>query len=92
MPHARAPRRARSRSEAYRQSLWLLTSRDLRVRYSTSFLGYFWSVLEPLVMAVIYWFVFTQIVQRIYLQSPRVHDVTYNGVAYANYYTAWIGD
>jgi len=34
----------------------------------------------------------TQIVQRLYLQSPRVHDVTYNGIAYANYYTAWIGD
>ncbi|MFC5950481.1 ABC transporter substrate-binding protein [Pseudonocardia lutea] len=34
----------------------------------------------------------TQIVQRLYLQSPRVHDVTYNGLAYANYYTAWIGD
>jgi peptide/nickel transport system substrate-binding protein len=32
----------------------------------------------------------TQIVQRLYLQSPRVHDVTYNGIAYANYYTAWI--
>jgi peptide/nickel transport system substrate-binding protein len=34
----------------------------------------------------------TQIVQRLYLQSPRVHGVTYNGIAYANYYTAWIGD
>ncbi|GLZ42201.1 ABC transporter substrate-binding protein [Actinokineospora sp. NBRC 105648] len=33
----------------------------------------------------------TQIVQRIYLQSPKVHGVTYNGLAYANYYTAWIG-
>jgi len=58
------PRPPRSRAAAYRQSLWLLTSRDLRVRYSTSFLGYFWSVLDPLVMAVIYWFVFTQIVER----------------------------
>jgi peptide/nickel transport system substrate-binding protein len=32
----------------------------------------------------------TQIVQRLYLQSPRVHGVSYNGIAYANYYTAWI--
>jgi ABC-2 type transport system permease protein len=45
----------------YRRSLWLLTVRDLRVRYSTSFLGYFWSILDPLVMAAIYWFVFTQV-------------------------------
>ncbi len=32
----------------------------------------------------------TQIVQRLYLISPKVHGVTYNGVAYANFYTAWI--
>jgi peptide/nickel transport system substrate-binding protein len=30
----------------------------------------------------------TQIVQRIYLQSPKLQGVTYNGIAYANYYTA----
>ncbi|ALL79828.1 peptide ABC transporter substrate-binding protein (plasmid) [Pseudonocardia sp. EC080610-09] len=33
-----------------------------------------------------------QQVQRIYLQSPRVRGVTYNGVAYANYATAWLED
>jgi ABC-2 type transport system permease protein len=48
----------------YRHSLWLLTSRDLKVRYSTSALGYFWSILDPLVMAGIYWFVFTQVFDR----------------------------
>jgi ABC-2 type transport system permease protein len=48
----------------YRHSLWLLTTRDLKVRYSTSFLGYFWSILDPLVMAAIYWFVFTIIFGR----------------------------
>jgi peptide/nickel transport system substrate-binding protein len=31
-----------------------------------------------------------QQVQRIYLISPQVHGVTYNGVAYANFYTAWL--
>lgn len=30
----------------------------------------------------------TQIVQRIYVQSPKVTGETYNGVAYASYYTA----
>ncbi|WP_373692917.1 ABC transporter permease [Agromyces silvae] len=48
----------------YRHSLWLLTTRDLKVRYSTSALGYVWSVLDPLVMAGIYWFVFTQVFRR----------------------------
>lgn len=48
----------------YTQSLWLLTTRDLKVRYSTSALGYLWSVLDPLAMSAIYWFVFTQVFQR----------------------------
>lgn len=58
------PARAWSPFSRYRRSLWLLTTRDLRVRYSTSFLGYFWSILDPLVMAGIYWFVFTVVFNR----------------------------
>lgn len=53
----------RSRGSAW-SSLWLLTKRDLKVRYSTSLLGYLWSVLDPLLMSVIYWFVFTQVFHR----------------------------
>lgn len=56
----------------YRRSLWLLTTRDLKVRYSTSFLGYFWSILDPLVMAAIYWFVFTQVFGRGVGQEPYI--------------------
>lgn len=56
----------------YRHSLWLLTQRDLRVRYSTSLLGYFWSILDPLVMAGIYWFVFTQVFQRTVGEAPYI--------------------
>jgi ABC-2 type transport system permease protein len=56
----------------YRHSLWLLTQRDLRVRYSTSLLGYFWSILDPLVMAGIYWFVFTQVFQRTVGHEPYI--------------------
>lgn len=48
----------------YAHSLGILSARDLRVRYATSFLGYLWSVLDPLVMSVIYWFVFTQVFNR----------------------------
>jgi len=51
-------------AQRYRRSLWLLTSRDLRVRYSTNALGWLWSVLDPLLMAAIYWFVFTQVFHR----------------------------
>ncbi|MET7246755.1 ABC transporter substrate-binding protein [Methylobacterium sp. EM32] len=34
----------------------------------------------------------TQIVQRIYVQSPKLKGTTYNGIAYASYYTATKGD
>lgn len=53
-----------SPARRYRHSLWLLTTRDLRVRYSTSFLGYLWSVIDPLAMSAIYFFVFTVVFQR----------------------------
>ena len=46
----------------YRQALWLLTTRDLKVRYTTSALGYFWSIIDPLAMAGIYYVVFTFII------------------------------
>ncbi len=69
-----APVRPAQRSPAarYRTSLWLLTQRDLRVRYSTSLLGYFWSILDPLVMAGIYWFVFTQVFARDVGNEPYI--------------------
>ncbi len=56
----------------YAHSLWLLSARDLRVRYATSWLGYLWSVLDPLVMSLIYWFVFTQIFHRTVGAEPYI--------------------
>jgi ABC-2 type transport system permease protein len=48
----------------YRHALWLLTTRDLKVRYTTSALGYVWSILDPLLMALIYWLVFGLLIPR----------------------------
>ncbi|OAN41271.1 ABC transporter permease [Microbacterium sp. H83] len=56
----------------YLHSLWLLSARDLKVRYATSFLGYLWSVLDPLVMSAIYWFVFTQVFHRSVGEDPYI--------------------
>ncbi len=61
-----------SATRRYRQSLWLLTKRDLRVRYSTSVLGYVWSILDPLLMAGIYWFVFTRVFTRTVGEEPYI--------------------
>lgn len=56
----------------YLHSLWLLSARDLKVRYATSWLGYLWSVLDPLVMSLIYWFVFTQVFERPAGEKPYI--------------------
>lgn len=68
----RAVARASGTPRRYLQSLWLLSARDLKVRYATSALGYFWSVLDPLVMSAIYWFVFTQIFHRTAGEEPYI--------------------
>ena len=54
------------------RSLRLLTLRDLKVRYSTSLLGYLWSVLDPLLMSLIYWFIFTQLMSRSLGEAPYI--------------------
>jgi len=58
--------------QRYAHSLWLLSARDLKVRYATSALGYVWSVLDPLVMSLIYWFVFTQVFKRDVGEDPYI--------------------
>jgi len=47
-----------------RRILSLLVTRDLKVKYADSVLGYLWSILEPLAMAGVYWFVFTKLMTR----------------------------
>jgi ABC-2 type transport system permease protein len=49
---------------AKRNVLWTLVIRDLRVRYSRSVLGYVWTILDPLLMSLIYFVVFVYIFQR----------------------------
>lgn len=60
-----------SRATALR-SLRLLTVRDLKVRYSTSLLGYLWSILDPLIMSLIYWFIFTKLMSRSVGEAPYI--------------------
>lgn len=55
-----------------RRAVRLLVTRDLKVRYASSALGYLWSVLEPLMLAGIYWFIFTQIFTRTVGVEPYI--------------------
>lgn len=56
-----------------RDVLWTLVRRDLRVRYSRSALGYLWTVLDPLLMASVYFVVFTFVFDA----GSRVADTPY---------------
>lgn len=47
-----------------RAVLGTLVTRDLRVRYAQSWLGYIWTVLDPLLMSLIYFVVFVGIFRR----------------------------
>lgn len=53
----------------YRSLLLTLTSRELKARYRGSVLGYLWSLVNPIMLLVVYSFVFTTIFQ------PRDPDV-----------------
>ena len=55
-----------------RKILGLLVRRDLKVRYADSILGYVWSVLDPLMMAMVYWFVFATIFSRNVGEEPYI--------------------
>lgn len=47
-----------------RRVLQLLIVRDLKEQYSEAVLGYLWTVLDPLVFSLTFWFIFTQILSR----------------------------
>ncbi|MCL5256548.1 MAG: ABC transporter permease [Chloroflexi bacterium] len=48
----------------YRELVKNLVIRDLKVRYKSSVLGFFWSLLNPLLMMVVFYVVFTVLMPR----------------------------
>ena len=76
-----------------RSIVWTLVQRDLRVRYSNSLLGYVWTVLDPLLMATVYFVVFT----FIFKAGARVADRPYflyllSGLLAWQWFTASVND
>lgn len=74
-----------------RAVLWLLVRRDLKVRYADSALGYVWSVLDPLLMGLILWFVFTQIFNRSVGEDPYIVFLMAAMLPF-NWFTGAVGD
>ncbi|QSB05079.1 ABC transporter permease [Natronoglycomyces albus] len=48
----------------YRQPLSVLIRRDLAIKYQSTAMGYFWSLAEPLGLALIFWFIFGVVFKR----------------------------
>jgi peptide/nickel transport system substrate-binding protein len=46
--------------------------------------------LQDYILEQAYFIPLVQIVQRIYVTNPRLHDVTFNGLAYASFATSWL--
>ncbi len=47
--------------------LIVITNKDLKVRYKSSIFGYLWSIANPLLFAMIYYFIF-KMVMRVQFQ------------------------
>lgn len=47
---------------AYRELMRNMVARDLKARYKNSILGYFWSLLNPLMTMLIFWLVFSVLI------------------------------
>ncbi len=53
----------------------VFTSKELKVRYKSSFLGYLWSIANPLLFAMIYYFIF-KLVMRVQIPNYTLFIIT----------------
>jgi lipopolysaccharide transport system permease protein len=55
----------------YRDLLYALVAREIQVRYRGSWLGLFWSVINPVLLMLVYYFVFSLVFQ---VKLPQLYD------------------
>jgi lipopolysaccharide transport system permease protein len=48
----------------YRQLIQSLVARELKARYRGTMFGFFWSFINPLLLLLVYWFVFSYVLKR----------------------------
>ena len=48
---------------AYRELLWVLTARDVKVRYKQTVLGFAWAIIQPVMMMVVFSIFFGRLAQ-----------------------------
>ncbi len=71
----------------YRAVLWTLVKRDLRIRYARSVLGYLWTLIDPLSMILVYWFVFGKIYQ---IGNSRSQELRSDGIPFVLFMVAGV--
>lgn len=59
----------------YKDLLLVMTKKEIKVRYKNSYFGYFWSLLNPLAFAFIFYFVFG-IIMRMKMENYSLFLVT----------------
>ena len=54
--------------EYYRDLIWVLTIKEMKIKYKNSYLGYLWSIGNPLALAFVFFIAF-KVVMRIQMQN-----------------------
>ena len=57
----------------YREMIWNLVVRDLKVKYKGSALGFLWSFLNPLILMTLYWIIFTKLAPDMKREIPQMN-------------------
>jgi lipopolysaccharide transport system permease protein len=65
----------RSQIIYYRDLIWVLVAKELKLRYKNTVLGYVWSVLNPLVFAMVF-FVMFKVIMRLSVENYALFLIT----------------
>lgn len=73
---------------SYRELIWNLTVRELKTRYKGSILGFFWGLLSPLAMMLVFTFVFTVMMPNTQIENFPIFVLC--GLLPWNFFTAGV--
>jgi ABC-2 type transport system permease protein len=76
---------------SYRELIALLVRRDISVRYKRSFLGLFWTLLNPLLTSLVLWFVFITIFSAKLPDGTQFAPYLLAGVLLITFFTQGFG-
>jgi len=82
------PRQQTSTAQHYRELLYVLVKRNLNLRYRGSFLGAYWSLMNPLIMTGVYSALFSEVFAKNY-GSPIIYAfAAFMGLVVVNFFAA----